>query len=656
MKVKMNIRTKILTLFLATLLGVLVVLMLLVSSQSKSSVQEAVVETAQIVMKTASSLMSEELDSYLIAMKDLAAEEAFTGNQIDTEEAQKAIEACAERNGLDRVGYTDAKGINQKGLDFSEREYFLRAKESLKPVVSEVYASQTDNGAMSVLFAAPIIKENGSFGGIVYCASSCELLSDLLSQVSIGSSSYTFMLDSNGTVIAANQYDWVTNYCNFLTGNNTTGIFDTSVMANVSNSMVNGISGYDIFEAGDDTFFSVFAPVDIENGWSVCVSGNIEDFMTSYYSGIKNIFVVMVILFIVICIYVGYLGARMSKPILKSTDRMMLLAEGDLHSEVPNIKTLDETYILQKSIASTIAILNQMISEVGDILGKMAEGDFTTKIESEFIGDLLPLKNALNKILHELRKLLREIGATSNQVLFGAQNVAQLSESLASTVTEQTSIMENIRENVEDISNGADVNAKSANEAATVASQAMIFVEEGSQYMEELIEAMIKMEESSQAIEKINKTVSDIAFQTNILALNASVEAARAGTAGKGFAVVAEEVKSLAEKSAVASQDASELIQDTVSAIKNSMEVAQKTSASMQQVVEQTKQVDGHIGKIANMSQEQLDKLDQIQKSINEIADALSSTAASSQESAATAEELNAQATALEKMIQKFRV
>lgn len=655
MKVKMKMRTKILTLFLLTLFGVLVVLLLLVSNQSKSAVQNTVVNTSQIVMKTASSLVSEKMDWYMVTMKDLAAQDAFTGTEIDAEEAQKAMDSCAKRNGFDRVGYTDENGINQNGLDFSEREYFSRAKSSMEPVVSEIYASKADANKMSVLFAAPIIKQNGDFGGIVYCASDCQLLSDLLADVTIGDSSYAFMLDSTGTVIAATNYDWVTSSCNFIEGKNTTSIFNTAVMAGVSESMLNGVSGSDTYSVGKNTFFSVFAPVD-KNGWSICVSGNVADFMSSYYTGIQHIFYIMIVLFVIISIYVCILGNRMSKPIIKSTDRMVLLAEGDLHSEVPNIKNLDETYLLQKSIASTIHVLNQMISEISDILGKMAQGDFTVQVHTEFIGDLKPLKSALERILTELRKLMGEIGSTSKQVLFGAQNVAQLSESLASTVSEQTSIMENIRVNVEDVSQSADINAKNAGEAASVTSQAMQYVEEGNQYMDELIQAMMQMEESSQAIEKINKTVSDIAFQTNILALNASVEAARAGSAGKGFAVVAEEVKSLAEKSAVASQDASELIQNTVSAIKNSMEVAQKTSSSMHQVVEHTKQVDGHIGKIVTMSEEQLEKLDQIQRSINEIADALTSTAASSEESAATAEELNSQAQALENMIQKFRV
>ena len=139
-------------------------------------------------------------------------------------------------------------------------------------------------------------------------------------------------------------------------------------------------------------------------------------------------------------------------------------------------------------------------------------------------------------------------------------------------------------------------------------------------------------------------------------ALNASVEAARAGEAGRGFAVVAEEVRALASKSAEAAQGASALIDETVHAIKNGMEIAQKTSKSMDVVVMHTRDVDGSIENMAQLTREQLQNLEHIKESIREIADALTTTAASSQESSATAEELNAQATILENLLQRFKI
>jgi len=172
--------------------------------------------------------------------------------------------------------------------------------------------------------------------------------------------------------------------------------------------------------------------------------------------------------------------------------------------------------------------------------------------------------------------------------------------------------------------------------------------------MQQLSEIMERINASSDKINKVVKVIDDIAFQINLLALNANVEAARAGKYGKGFAVVADEVRNLAVKSADSVRETTEMVQETVNNIKSGTDAAEETATQLGSIVDGTGKVANFLEEIAQASREQAQAIEQITEGLDQIDQATQASTASSEESASASEELAGQAQQLRSMIAQF--
>ncbi|MBU0718019.1 MAG: methyl-accepting chemotaxis protein, partial [Planctomycetes bacterium] len=166
----------------------------------------------------------------------------------------------------------------------------------------------------------------------------------------------------------------------------------------------------------------------------------------------------------------------------------------------------------------------------------------------------------------------------------------------------------------------------------------------GDQTMSQLNQAMTGINESSDKISKIIKVIEEIAFQTNLLALNAAVEAARAGEHGKGFAVVADEVRNLAMRAAQAAKETTGLIEDAVHKSQQGTQVAGEVGEVLTQIASGVGKVSELIGEISQAGQEQAQGVEQVNTAVSQMDRVTQQNAATAEESAAAAEELSAQA------------
>ena len=214
--------------------------------------------------------------------------------------------------------------------------------------------------------------------------------------------------------------------------------------------------------------------------------------------------------------------------------------------------------------------------------------------------------------------------------------------------------MEELAVSINEIAESVRDNADNAVESSRLSDKVGNSLIESDKQMQALIQAVNHVKLNSTEITKIVQEIEDIAFQTNILALNASVEAARAGDAGRGFSVVAGEIRRLA--ATAASKLTAELIDKNSEAVDVGMKTAESTAETLKESVTGAQKVNGMVEKISEVCIQQADAIAQIRKSIELISDIVQGNSATSEESAAASEELSAQAQVLKEMVEQFEL
>jgi methyl-accepting chemotaxis protein len=262
-------------------------------------------------------------------------------------------------------------------------------------------------------------------------------------------------------------------------------------------------------------------------------------------------------------------------------------------------------------------------------------------------------------IIRDLNRTLKAVGASldegAGQVTVASGQVSAASQSLAHGSNEQAASLQETSASLEEMTSMTKRNAESAHQAKDLAAQTRSAADSGVADMEEMKRAMAAIKSSSGDVSKIIKTIDEIAFQTNILALNAAVEAARAGEAGLGFAVVADEVRNLAQRAAQAARETADRIEDAVSKSAHGVDISQKVAAALSEIVEKARQVDVLVAEIATASHEQQQGITQLNSAVSQMDQVTQANASSAEETAAAAEELNAQSVAVKEAVVRLR-
>lgn len=262
----------------------------------------------------------------------------------------------------------------------------------------------------------------------------------------------------------------------------------------------------------------------------------------------------------------------------------------------------------------------------------------------------------VKEIVTSMDRITADLGSSSSEVSAASSQLEAASQRLAEGTTEQAASIQETSSTLEETSSMVQQNRDNTQQAAMLAKKSKEYANKSNDEMVKMTSAMDDLKKSSSEISKIIKVIDEIAFQTNILSLNAAVEAARAGDAGKGFAVVAEEVRNLAQRSAQAAKDTTVIIESNISMSENGARIAREVQESINQIDDQSRKVSELLDEISVATDEQAQGVGQINKAIAQMEVVLGANAQTAEESASASKELYGQTITMNEIIERLNV
>ncbi|MGN0693125.1 MAG: methyl-accepting chemotaxis protein [Oscillospiraceae bacterium] len=614
------------------------------------------VDTVFAELKACGKTMDSWLEGKVLVTDFVAAEIIDRDYDSDKSSCAEFLADCIDRDEdvFDfYVGFEDKSCVFGGGwaptpeeYDPTSRSWYKDASAADGVIITDPYTdSQTGR---QVITCARKLQKDGKTVGVLAADIFIDQLQSVVGQLHIDENGYALLTTSDGSVIVHENEEFTPQSGD--NGENIT-VSLTEKMENYSSeearSGLISVKDYD----GKST---EYAETEIAlTGWRL---GYMLDHAELFRS-INNIIILFLILLvgfgILIALCVAFSLKKAFGPLKTVAEDSKKVAEGCLDVSF-SYDGEDEIGDVCRTIENNNRIVKNYIDDISDRLDGISRGDFSTASEVEYIGDYVKIKHSLDSISAKLGSIFGSIDGAAEAVFSGADGVSKDASSLAETVSGQTEVMQEIMSDTAAVAEAVHRNVSHTDAARNAAKETEEVVIATGREMGKLLTAMDDISNASEEIGKIIGTIEDIAFQTNILALNASVEAARAGAAGKGFAVVADEVRNLAGKSSEASVRTAQLIGRSSEAVAGGMKYAQSAAQSLKKVVDMSGEIEKLTVRISEESHSQSEYIESIRDKIDKVSGYVSTAAASSQESAASAEELNGQASALKDIVKKF--
>ncbi len=497
-----------------------------------------------------------------------------------------------------------------------------------------------------------------AYSQISQIPSAMEFLYDSVKSISVMDDGYAFLVDTNDFSIVAHQDET-------LTGTIITEYPEGTFLGDIGVQLT--AENEELFTAqdGSDSYY-VIASYIKKTPWILvsCVS---QDYILSDLTRLAFLIIgVFTVVLIIVVVVVSLVLRGTLKPIGTLTSALTTITDGDFTVNIPETGN-DEITVMSRALNGFVSIMREIITDIRDISNQLGELSSSSK----------SISNALNEAAESQADSMGDVQVTLDQVANGIQELALHATTLSGVVNETNERGGQAKANMQDTVNVASA-GRTDMEAVNHAMESIV------QSMKQLADIVRKVGDSTKQINSMVEVISDISDQTELLSLNAAIEAASAGDAGKGFAVVAEEIRKLADISSSSASQISEIIthinnqvsymvsqteqsvkyiEDNSGKITSSCRIFENiyqnvnaTGSMLSEIVAQIAHVDDVATNIAALSQEQSANTEEILASTEVLANSSLQLSTDSKEVAQGADHVSDAAFALAEHMRRFKI
>ncbi len=577
----------------AIILGVLLAVVMIVSSFV--STDAILLDNLQQMAKASSQNVGANLHLLTDRMANLALEPVLTEEDSSSAQKQEILNERETRIEFVWLAGYDLSGQKLYGDEESpehigDKKYYSYLTQTGNIVIDEPYY---ENGIWQLCVALPM-KKNGEADSYLVGSYKYDMLNDVLSNINIGVTGSSYIINEEGTVIADKNLE------NMQKHESIYEMHGSVRNKEVFDNMINFQTGSEAMRLHGVSHYVAYAPVPGTN-WTLIIDAPRREFQGTLFLSVFVCIILAVLLLLIARYVIVKMADSISHSLSLATGRLTSLSEGNLKDEVVLARTNEEAQILTGALAKTITCMDAYINDIESSLGCLSQGDYSKEIPDSFHGDFAAIREALVSITESLNDTMRKINHSSLAVNENSSEVSGYAKRLYDGSIEQEAALERLISSIKRITEQIGHITENAERVKQCADGAQSRVDQGQEQMDVMLKTMHDIYENMQEIIKISQLIEEISSQTSLLALNASIEAARAGDSGRGFAVVAQQIGALSEQTANALKQTGNIIEQANASIEQGLQTADATAESFQEIYHATEKFAGISNSMADV-------------------------------------------------------